>query len=191
MLSALALGEALSALAWLGVALCFAGVAVLACRGDRSTLAGVLRAGGDRAMWTGMAAGAGFAVAAVCIRSASMSLGQDRPVVRALVTLATMNVLQTIGNSAWLAWQEPGALRAIGGVWRSSAVVGLLSVGGSAGWAIAMTLHNAAAVRTVGQVDLVLAFLVGRFAFKEVRVASEYLGAALVVGGVLVVLVGG
>ncbi len=190
-LSALALGEPLSPLAWIGVALCFGGVAVLACRGDRSRLGDVLRARGDRAMWTGMAAGAGFATAAVCIRGASMTLGQDAPVVRALVTLAVMNLLQTIGNSLGLAWREPGAFRAISGVWRSSAVVGLLSVGGSAGWAIAMTLHNAAVVRTVGQVDLVLAFLVGRFAFDEQRLSSEYLGAALVVGGVVVVLVGG
>ena len=43
-LSALALGEPLSSLAWIGVALCFGGVAVLACRGDWSRLGDVLRA---------------------------------------------------------------------------------------------------------------------------------------------------
>lgn len=188
-LSAVALGEPLALAAWFGVALCFAGVAVLACRGDRSRLVAVLRAGGDRAMWTGMAAGAGFAVAAVCIRSASGSLGTLHPVARALVTLATMNTLQTAANSAWLAWREPSAFGAIAKVWRSSTVVGLLSVGGSAGWAIAMTLHNAAVVRTVGQVDLVLAFLAGRFVFHESRLASEYVGSALIVAGVVAMLV--
>jgi drug/metabolite transporter (DMT)-like permease len=142
-------------------------------------------------MWTGMAAGAGFATAAVCIRAASNELGVERPVVRALVTLATMNTVQTLVNSTWLAWREPGAFRSIGRVWRPSAVVGLLSVGGSAGWTIAMTLHNAAVVRTVGQIDIVLAFLAGRFVFDEVRLRSEYVGSVLVVAGVLTVLVVG
>ncbi|MCC6433539.1 MAG: EamA family transporter [Acidimicrobiales bacterium] len=188
-LSAVALGEPLAGPAWFGVAICFAGVAVLACRGSLSRLGEVLRAKGDRAMWTGLAAGAGFATAAVYIRAASSTLGTDHPIARALVTLAVMNTLQATANSAWLAWREPGAFRAIGRVWRSSATVGVLSVGGSAGFAIAMTLHNAAVVRTVGQVDLVLAFLAGRFVFREVRLMSEYVGSLLVVLGVVAVVV--
>jgi drug/metabolite transporter (DMT)-like permease len=188
LLSAFVLGEPLPAPAWAGIAACFVGVAVLACRGEWGRLGEVVRARGDRAMWTGIAAGAGFATAAVSIRGASQALGDDRPVVRALVTLATMNALQTVLNSAYLARREPAAFRAIATAWRSSAAVGLLSVGGSAGWAIAMTLQNAALVRTVGQVDVVFAFVAGRFVFKEVRRASEYVGSALIVAGVCAAL---
>ncbi|MEZ5263192.1 MAG: EamA family transporter [Acidimicrobiales bacterium] len=187
-LSALALGEPLAAPAWLGVAVCFAGVAVLACRGSLSRLGEVVRAQGDRAMWTGLAAGAGFAAAAVSIRAASGSLGESHPITRALVTLAVMNTLQSSANSLWLAWREPGAFRAIAGVWRSSATVGLFSVGGSAGFAIAMTLHNAAVVRAVGQIDVVFAFLAGRFVFREARQLSELVGSLLVVAGVVAVV---
>ena len=190
-LSAVLLGEPLAPVAWIGIAAVFAGVAVLACRGDRSRLGAVLRARGDRAMWTGMAAGAGLALASVSIRGASGALGTAHPVTRALLTLAVMNSVQTVLNSCWLAWREPAAFRAIASVYRSSMMVGLLSVGGSAGWAIAMTLHNAAVVRTVGQLDLVLAFLAGRFVFGETRLRSEYWGSALLVGGVVAVMVSG
>jgi drug/metabolite transporter (DMT)-like permease len=187
-LSALLLGEAVSAVTWTGIALCLVGVVILATKGDRSTLRSVLRARGDRAMWAGITAGGAFGLATICIRSASTSLGTERPIVRALVTLAVMNVLQTVANAAWLAWRAPAELVAIRARLSACTLVGLLSVCGSAGWAIAVTLQNAAIVRTVGQVDLVLAFVVGRFVFHEPRRRSELLGAATVVTGVAVVL---
>jgi drug/metabolite transporter (DMT)-like permease len=187
-LSWLILSEPLGAIDWLGAVLVLGGVVVLACKGDLSSISAVLRARGDRAMWAGIGAGGGFAVAAIYIRSASGSLGDHPPVIRALFTLAVMNTIQTVLNGGWLAARQPKEFRAIAGVWRSSALVGLFSVLGSAGWAIGMTLQNAAVVRTVGQIDLVLAFLAGRFVFHEQRRRSEYVGAAIVVAGVATVL---
>ncbi len=142
------LGEPLRLLGWVATLVCFAGVVVLA--GGRR----VLRAP-DRAMAYGLAAGGCFALASVGIRAASQSLG-DAPVIsRALVTLAVMNTMQIVMHGAYLYWRERPQLRLALVHWRSSAVVGVLSVCGSACWAVAFTLENAARVRTFGQVELV------------------------------------
>jgi drug/metabolite transporter (DMT)-like permease len=187
-LSWLVLSEPLGAIDWIGAVLVLSGVVVLACKGDFASISSILKARGDLAMWAGIGAGLGFAFAAIYLRSASGSLGDHPPVIRALFTLAVMNTIQTALNGTWLAVRQPKEFAAIKRAWRSSALVGLFSVLGSAGWAIGMTLQNAAVVRTVGQIDLVFAFLVGRLVFHEQRRPSEYVGAAIVVAGVATVL---
>jgi drug/metabolite transporter (DMT)-like permease len=188
LISVVFLGEVLPWRGWVGVLLSLAGVIVLAIKGDLGKVKTIASAAGDKAMWAGIAAGAGFAIAAVCIRSASKSLGTDQPVVRALMTLAVMNTIQLVVNGTWLGFANRSEFGAISQAWKSSALVGFLSVAGSAGWAIGMTLKEAAVVRTVGQIDLVFAFIIAKFFFKEQRQRSEYIGSALVVAGVALVL---
>jgi drug/metabolite transporter (DMT)-like permease len=190
LISIVFLNEVLPWRGWIGVGLSLAGVVVLAIKGDLSKLRTIARLGaGDPAMWAGIAAGGGFAIASVCIRLASKSLGTGQPVVRALMTLAVMNTIQLIVNGAWLGIANPAELHAVAKAWRSSALVGFLSVAGSAGWAIGVTLQNAAVVRTVGQIDLVLAFIVGKLVFHETRKRSEFVGSGLVILGVALVLI--
>jgi drug/metabolite transporter (DMT)-like permease len=188
-ISVVFLGEVLPVLGWVGIVISLSGVIVLAVKGDLTKIRSMATASGDQAMWAGIAAGAGFAVAAVCIRSASNSLGVEQPVVRALMTLAVMNSIQLVLNGAWLAIADRQQFRAIGRSLKMCSLVGLLSVAGSAGWAIGMTLQEAAVVRTLGQIDLVFAFIVGRFVFGEQRRNSEFVGSALVVLGVVLVLI--
>jgi drug/metabolite transporter (DMT)-like permease len=188
LISVVFLGEALSWTGWLGVVLSLAGVVVLAIKGDLTKITTLTAAVGEKAMWAGIAAGAGFAIATVCIRSASMSLGAHPPVVRALMTLAFMNTIQLLINGTWLGFANRREFTAIRIAWRSSALVGFLSVAGSAGWAIGTAIQEAAVVRTVGQVDLVFAFVIAKVLFKEKRQRSEYLGSALVILGVVFVL---
>ena len=59
---------------------------------------------------------------------------------------------------------------------------------GSAGWALAMTLENAALVRAVGQIELVFTFIASHVILKERPSAGEWLGSLLVVGGVVLIL---
>ncbi len=188
LISIVFLNEVLPWRGWVGVVLSLLGVIVLAIKGDLSKIRTIVSSSGDPAMLAGIAAGAGFAIASVCIRLASKSLGAEQPIVRALMSLAVMNTMQLVINGPWLGIANPKELRAVAKAWRSSALVGFLSVAGSAGWAIGVTLQDAAVVRTVGQIDLVLAFLVGKFAFHETRRRSEYLGSALVIIGVALVL---
>ena len=142
----------------------------------------------DAALGYGLLAGAGFALASVWIRASSKSLGDAPAVFRALLTLAAMNTIQLIVNGTQMLVTNADDVRAVVRTWRSSAVVGVLSVVGSAAWALAVTLQNAAKVRTLGQVELLLTFAISHRFLGERHGRREYLASALVVVGVGLVL---
>jgi drug/metabolite transporter (DMT)-like permease len=138
----------------------------------------------------GVLAAGGFAVAAVGIRGASTSL--DGPTWnRALLTLTVMLGLQTVINAAQLAVTDRDQLRAAGRAWRLALPVGVLSLCGSIGWAVAVTLTNAAKVRTLGQVEIVIAFAISTWVLHERHSRAEYVASALVLVGVVGVVVFG
>lgn len=193
--STVVLHEPLRAWGWVGAAVCVAGVAWLALArrpeaattGSEATGArGLLRF--DAGLGLGLLAGAGFALASVWIRASSKSLGDHPAVFRALVTLAAMNTIQVLINGVQLLATEPDDVRAVVRTWRSSAIVGVLSVFGSAGWAIAVTLENVAKVRALGQVELILTFAISHWFLGERHRGSEFAASALTVAGVGAVL---
>ncbi len=187
--SAVVLHEPLRVWGWLGAMVCVVGVGWLALtsRPDSTSDArGIFRL--DAALALGLLAGAGFALASVWIRASSKSLGDHPAVFRALVTLAAMNTIQVLINGAQMLVTKPDDVLAVARTWRSSAVVGVLSVCGSAGWAIAVTLENAAKVRALGQVELLLTFAISHRFLGERHRRSEFAASALTVAGVAAVL---
>jgi drug/metabolite transporter (DMT)-like permease len=184
LLSAVLLGEPLEPLGWAGAAVCMVGVAALASRGSLGTL---LRRAGDPAALFGAAAGGGFALAAIGIRASSRALGEAPAFDRAVVTLTVMLLTQTIINGTQLALGDRAQLATTLRLWRPELPVGLLSVAGSLGWALAVTLENAAKVRTLGQVELLLVFAISWLRLGERHARSEYAASALVVAGVVIV----
>ena len=133
----------------------------------------------------GVLAAIGLATAAVGIRAASNSLGDDPVWNRALFTLTAMLGIQTLINGTQLAITDPDELAKVGRQWRSELPVGVLSLCGSAGWAVAVTLTNAAKVRTLGQVEIVIAFAISAFWLHEEHSRAEYAASALVLVGVI------
>ena len=186
--SAVVLHEPLAWLGWVGAAVCMVGVVWLAVarRPDASGAASIAKV--DAALGFGLLAGAGFALASVWIRASSKSLGDAPAVFRALVTLAAMNTIQMFVNGTQMLVTNADDVRAVARTWRSSAVVGVLSVIGSAAWALAVTLQNAAKVRTLGQVELLLTFSISHRFLGERHGRREYLASGLVVLGVGLVL---
>jgi len=184
--SGLILNEPLRPLGWMAVVACMVGVVWLAARGD---LTAVVSRSLDPAALMGVAAAAGFALAAVGIRAASTSLGGAPTWNRAVLTLTVMLGIQTALNAAQLATSEPSALGAVVRTWRAALPVGVLSVCGSAGWAVAVTMTSATKVRTLGQVELLMAFAISAFWLHERHERSEYAASALVLAGVVGVVV--
>jgi drug/metabolite transporter (DMT)-like permease len=182
--SAVLLDETLRPLGWLSTVLCLAGVVLLA--GGR----GLLRHP-DRAAALGLFAGTGFGLAAVAIRAATQSLGDSPALVRAIVALAVMNTMQTVIHGGYLAVREREQIGLAFHHWRSSSVVGVLSVCGSACWAWAFALQNAARVRTFGQIELLFTFAIAHWWLHERNSRRDYAGASLVLAGVLGVMIAG
>ena len=187
LLSWVLLGESLQVGGWLGAAVCMVGVAALATKGQRVTWAAIRQP----AALYGLAAGAMFGIASIGIRGATKALHGGPLVMRALVTLAVMNTMQTIVHGGYLLLRERQQVRLAFVHWRSSAVVGVLSVCGSAGWALALAMENAAKVRTLGQVELLFTFGVSRWWLKDRHTRRELAASALVALGVLTVVLAG
>ena len=138
----------------------------------------------------GLASGAGFGLAAVSYRAASLSLDGSF-VASAAYTLAVSLLLQTVTMGLYLRLAEPGQLTLVFRSWRISGAVGLAGMSASACWFTAMTIRNAAHVKALGQVELIFAFVVTAVFFRERITSREVLGVLLVVTGILVLLLRG
>jgi drug/metabolite transporter (DMT)-like permease len=184
--SAIALGESLRPIGWIAAVACMVGVAWLAAPGR---FGDALRFAGDPAALMGVLAGLGFALAATGIRAASMSIDESTPDwSRALATLTVMLGIQTIVNGGQLAITDRRELGTAFRSWRAALPVGILSLAGSACWAFALTLTNAAKVRTLGQIELVFAFVISAVWLGERHSKAEYAASALVLVGVVGVI---
>ncbi|WP_144184577.1 EamA family transporter [Elioraea rosea] len=184
------LGEALSPLAWGGIALGVAGVLVLSLPKQGMALGELARGVAQPAALCGLGAGAGFALSAVFFKMANFALPGEDPILRALATLLVTNVLQTLMLGAWLARAEPEQFRLSFASWRSAAWVGLLSACGSSCWFSAFALAPVALVRALGQVEMVFTLAFSRLYLREAVRRADVTGLVLVVAGVVLILAG-
>ena len=185
-LGAAGLGTALEPLGWIGAVLVTIGVAWLASRGS---LPGLLRQAADPAALMGLVAGAGFAGAAIGIRAASRSLTDAPSFDRAVLTLTVLLLVQTALNTVWFLTTDPSQITRTARAWRPAAWVGVFSLLGSIGWAWAFTLESAAKVRTLGQVELIIAFVVARVTMGERHTRNDLFASATVLAGVALVAI--
>jgi drug/metabolite transporter (DMT)-like permease len=181
--------EPLHLLAWMGILVCLGGVAILSVRGSFANIRDVLADLTHKGALYGMLSGAIFAVAAGTIREASKLLTEGDFWIRGITVLACMNTIQIVLMGLYLARRDRPQLGKVWVNWRSSIWVGIFSVLGSAGWALAMTLENAALVRAVGQIELVFTFIASHVVLKERPSGGEWIGSVLVVGGVVLILI--
>lgn len=182
------LGDTLSAWGTASIAIGTFGVMLMSMGADRHPLRALLTGWIERSALLGLASGAGFAVAAIGVRGASLSLGHPSALMAAGYTLAWTTTVQSLIMTAYLAWRERGQFRPVIDTWRVSGLAGLMSVLGSGCWFLAMTLTAVAYVRTVGLVELVFTFMVSVLWFRERPRANEAMGVALIVVAVATIL---
>ena len=127
----------------------------------------------------GLCAGLGFALASLWIRSASLSLAVG-PIPSAAAVLLYMVVLQSLICFLWIVLKEPEQLNLIKNNFNACLFIGFTGVAGSVGWFTAMSLQNAALVKTLGQVEFIIGLLITYFYFKERISRREYLGIVLI-----------
>jgi drug/metabolite transporter (DMT)-like permease len=169
----------LSGLAWLGVAVTTAGLAVLTwprgATGPRPV---------SGAMF-GLASGLCFGFSLNAYRHSGLALEPHHRIYAAMVSLAVVQALQSLVLTAILAVRDPAALRAVVRGWRESLAAGLCGALASAGWFTALALAPAAPVRAVGVVEAPIAAIAGRRFFAERLHAQQIFAGAAVLAGVL------
>lgn len=135
----------------------------------------------------GIGAGLGFAMASLWIRDASLSMAVPR-LFSAATTLLYMVALQTTLCLLWLLATQRQQFRLILQNFKASLFIGFTAVAGSIGWFTAMSLQNAAVVKTLGQVEFGVTLLITYLYFGEKITRREYLGMGLVALSVLMLL---
>ena len=145
----------------------------------------------NRSAGLGVLSGVFFAVSAVSYRGATLAVDSEDFIFRAGVTLAFVSVFQTLVLGVWLALREPGQIGQTLQHWRTTGVVGLMSMLGSYSWFMAFTLQSAAYVFAVGQIEVIFSFLVGIFIFHERSSKRELTGITAITLSILVLVLFG
>ncbi len=182
LLSFALLGERLSWLSWLGIAVGVAGVLLLASGGRRLRPADL----SQPAALCGLGAALCFTLTSIAVKLAARELETSDMILAALSTLVAVQAGQVIMQGGYVLAGEPGEMRRVLASWRHSAPVGLLASLGSAGWFTGFTLAPVALVRTVGQVEVFFTLGFSRLFLREAVLRHE--AAALLVVGLGVVL---
>ncbi|WP_027350440.1 EamA family transporter [Halotalea alkalilenta] len=170
----------LGVVGWLGVAV--GAVAVWLLKGRSAP--------GDLDLTTlalGLGSGVCFALTTLLVRQATLTL--DAPFMQAAAWALVWNVcLQVVVLVVWLAIRSPSTIgkllarpRAVFGVSLSSSLASLC-------WFSALTLQDAALVKTLGQVEVLFTLLLSRHWLRERVGGRERLGLLLVALGALLVL---
>ena len=135
----------------------------------------------------GIGAGLGFALASLWIRDASLGLELPR-LLSAATVLVYMVALQTGICLLWIGVKERHQFKLIAQNFLPAIFIGFTSVAGSVGWFTAMSLQNAAIVKTLGQIEFVVTIMITYFYFGERISGREYVGIALITVSLLLLL---
>ena len=92
--------------------------------------------------------------------------------------------VQTLVLTIYLLARAPHILKAIFGLWKPSMLAGFMGAFASQFWFLAFALTAAANVRTLALVEVLFAQAVAYYSFKQPVSAREFLGIALIVAGV-------
>ena len=139
----------------------------------------------------GLASGTAFGISAVAYRAASLALGGPNFLMQAATTLAFVICFQMAIMLAWMIWKDRAEIGRIAKAWKPALFTGFVGATASLGWFTAMTLQQAAVVKSLAQIEMLFTFAATVFFFKEKINRLELAGCALIVGGILVLLAAG
>lgn len=180
------LGEGVSLLGVAGILISLFGVVLLSLAGK---VPGNTNWIGKGSVY-GLVAGGLFALAAVAYRGAALTLDSLHFLMQAAYTQICVTFVQALTMGFYIGWRDRAELSRVVAVWRPAILVGLTGMLASGGWLIAMALERAAYVRTLGQIDLVFAFIVSVVVFREKASVRDVTGVALIAFGLALIVLG-
>ncbi len=182
------LGERASLGALVAIAISVFGVMLISVAHVAVSFRAMLTSTFSRNALIGLASGTAFGVSAVAYRAASLALGGPNFLMQAAVTLAFVITVQTLLMLVWMLWKDRAEISRIAKAWKPSLFTGLVGASASFGWFTAMTLQQAAVVKSLAQIEMLFTFAATVFFFKEKINRLEVAGCMLIVGGILVLL---
>jgi drug/metabolite transporter (DMT)-like permease len=185
------LGERASLGAVAAIAISVFGVMLISVAHVAVSLRSMLASTVGRNALIGLASGTAFGISAVAYRAASLALGGPNFLMQAAVTLAFVITFQTAIMLIWMVWKDRAEIGRIAKAWKLSLFTGFVGASASFGWFTAMTLQQAAIVKSLAQIEMLFTFAATVFFFKEKINRLEIAGCALIVGGILVLLASG
>ncbi|MEN5421821.1 DMT family transporter [Comamonas aquatica] len=139
----------------------------------------------------GLVCGACFAVAVIGFRGGALALQAQTPWLSGAWGVLVAQTLQSMVLGAWVAFKTPQGIRPIFRAWRISLLAGSMGAAASLAWFTAYAMQSAAAVRTLGMVEVVFSYLVSRRMLSEQFNRAELLGMALMVLGLVLICLQG
>ncbi|MEQ1547535.1 MAG: DMT family transporter [Chakrabartia sp.] len=185
-LAMILLGEMLSVVTWIGIAVGVIGVVILSTGGTRLRLQQIVQP----AALCGLGAGFLFALTSIFIKRATQSVGTEDKILAALSVLVVVLFLQTLMQGLYVIIRERDQITKIFKNWRVAGQVGVLAALGSACWFTGFATAPVALVRAVGQVEVIFTLGFGRFYLREPLKRSEAIGLLIVAAGVVLALLG-
>lgn len=170
-------------LSWAGWAAILAGVLGVALLSKPQAL----RSARWASVSYGLLSGLGFALTAVWLREASLSLPYTF-IQNAAATLVFTVILQSIVCLLYTVCKEREQIPMLHDKLPAAFFIGATSALGSAGWYTAMTYQNAALVRSLGQVELLIALAITHWYFGEKITTRELFGVAAIILSVITLL---
>ncbi len=177
---ALFFSEVVSLPGWAAISTSIVGVVLITVARGSQIEGGLLRQLFTPIAGMGVTSGLGFALAALSLRRASLSLGDPNFLATAALTLVTVIAIETVLLGVIIAVRDREQFTAMRGKLKIGTFIGATSMLGSVGWFTAMTLEQASYVRAFGQVEFVFAILVSTRFFREEYTRNELLGIALI-----------
>lgn len=176
----LVFGDDLSLLGWAGIAVTSAGLCVVVWPRESS---GAGRPGLGIAF--GATSGLLFGLALNGFRHAGLALEPAHPFFAATASVTIVQAVQAAILGGILAWRDPAVLRAVLAGWRGSLGAGAFGALASTGWFLALNLAPAAAVRSLGVIEMPIAALAGHRVFREGLGLRQLVGVAAICAGVV------
>ena len=176
-------------LAWLAMAVATVGVLLLSLPPRGQLLS--WQAWTSKSALYGLLCGACFAIAVIGFRGAALALNAETPWLSGAWGVTIAQSLQSVVLGVWIAWKTPEGIRPVLRAWKVSLLAGSMGTAASLAWFTAYAMQDAAAVRTLGMVEVVFSYVVSRRILSERFSNTEKIGMLLMVAGLVLICLQG
>ena len=184
------LGVMVSLLTGFAIVLGVVAVILLSFAKSAKTPQAILASLVSRSSLIGLASGTFLGLCTVSYKVAAVSLTGGDLFMRVLYTGGVATLIQVAAMGAWMAFFTRQQFIASFVHWRGSIWAGFFGALSTVGWFTAFVLQSVAAVRAVGQIELLITLAISIFWFKEQSNRLEVFAIVMLTISIIMVLLG-